>query len=166
MKHIKLFENFRSFEDELKEYEIKKYKFNDDGSIDVDGDVYMSSKELDYIPIKFGRVSGNFICTFNKLKSLKWCPYYVGGNFSCTGNKLKDLTDGPEEVGGNYWCDKNNLESLKGLAFEIGRNLVCRDNPNLRQLETLSNITGKILCSRNIDISKFNGDCEEIKNTY
>ena len=59
MKHLKLFEKFEyeNFNvDEIDnfclEYGIKNYKINEDGSVDVNGDVSISDKRLDKIPIK------------------------------------------------------------------------------------------------------------------
>jgi len=36
-----------------KKYDIKNYTINEDGTVDVDGDVYISSNYLDRIPLKF-----------------------------------------------------------------------------------------------------------------
>ena len=41
------------------------YTINDDGSIDVEGDVNLSSKKLTKIPFSFGKVSGVFYCYDN-----------------------------------------------------------------------------------------------------
>jgi len=48
-----------------------KYTINDDGSIDVDGEVDLSRKKLTKIPFKFRNVSGGFYCNNNQLTSLK-----------------------------------------------------------------------------------------------
>lgn len=47
-------------ERELQRLGIKKYTINDDLTVDVDGDVDISYKNLVKIPINFGIVSGNF----------------------------------------------------------------------------------------------------------
>jgi hypothetical protein len=51
------------------------------GLVDVDGYVSMSFMNLTKIPVKFGKVSGNFFCSFNKLTSLKGAPQLVEGVF-------------------------------------------------------------------------------------
>ena len=80
---------------------------NDDGSFDFDQDVDLSGKGLSEIPIKFGRVSGNFDCSKNQLGSLEGCPKEVGGNFICCNNKLSSLADAPISVGGDFNCSNN-----------------------------------------------------------
>jgi hypothetical protein len=42
------------------------YTINEDGSIDVDGEVYIPNKELTKLPLKFRRVTGHFICYNNQ----------------------------------------------------------------------------------------------------
>ena len=55
-------------------YNITNYSINPDGSIDVEGDVNLSYRNLTKIPIKFNKVSGYFYCAFNKLTSLENFP--------------------------------------------------------------------------------------------
>ena len=62
------------------------YTINDDGSIDVDGNVNLSRKKLTKIPFNFSKVSGNFYCSDNQLTSLDGAPNTVGGSFYCYGN--------------------------------------------------------------------------------
>jgi hypothetical protein len=141
---------------------IENYTINSDGTIDVDGDVYIGFKYFsNRIPFKFGRVTGNFRCEFNKLKSLKGSPYYVGGDFNCFGNELKNLEGSPEEVVGNFICSNNKLTSLEGMPLEIGGDFRCRFN-RLIKLNSMSNIEGTIYCD-DIDVSKFRGYCEKIQ---
>ena len=92
MKHIKpykIFEstspNFPTTREEVIEvcnrYEIKNYTINDDLSIDVNGNVNLAYRRLEYLPLKFNYVGVDFICSNNKLESLKGCPQTVGGGF-------------------------------------------------------------------------------------
>lgn len=146
MKYIKLFESFKSIEKELEKYGIKNYHINDDGTIDVDGDVNLTSKDLVKIPFKFGKVIGDFFCSNNEIESLVGCPYYVGGSFFCNHNKLISLEGSPGEVGGHFMCTSNKLNTLKGMPLEIGNDLYCYNNPNLKKLDSVSNIEGDIYC--------------------
>ena len=73
--------NKDEIEEKLKEYKIENYTINDDGSIDVDGDVYLSNKNLTEIPFNFNKVTGDFDCSDNELTSLKGSPKEVGGNY-------------------------------------------------------------------------------------
>ena len=153
MKHIKtyrIFENKNNSEliKQLKNYYIYNYTINSDGTIDIDGDVNIAGKHLTKIPFKFGKVTGNFICSSNKLTSLDGCPREVDGYFSCSYNKLRDLIGGPQEVGNSYHCYNNQLESLEGCAGDIGDNLNCSSN-KLEMLDCSSVINGNIYCRDN-----------------
>ena len=92
------------------------------------------------IPVKFYRVTGNFICKNIGLKILENCPETIGGTFDCSNNELKDLVGGPNEVGTHYKCSNNKLESIKGVAYSIGASYEgstfnCSNNP-FKSLET------------------------------
>jgi hypothetical protein len=65
-----------------------KWKLNSDGKVDVDGAVYIRSKNLTEIPVKFGRVKGEFSCSYNNLTTLKNCPDFISGSFYCSNNNL------------------------------------------------------------------------------
>jgi len=62
------------------------YTINDDGSIDVVGNVELNNRNLTKIPFNFGKVSGGFFCYNNQLTSLKGSPNTVGGGFDCYSN--------------------------------------------------------------------------------
>jgi hypothetical protein len=67
-----------------------KWSINSDtGLVDVDGNVFMSDMKLTEIPVKFGKVTGNFNCADNQLNSLIGAPKSVGGDFNCSNNKVK-----------------------------------------------------------------------------
>ena len=46
MKYLKLFESFEDIEKICREYWIRNYTINSDGSIDVDGNVDLSQENL------------------------------------------------------------------------------------------------------------------------
>jgi len=102
------------------EYLIYNYTINSDGSIDVIGHVDLSNSSLNKIPIKFNKVSGDFNCMRNNLKSLVNAPIQVGGSFSCRENKIKSLMGSPRTVGGNFICSDNKITDLNGAPGEIG----------------------------------------------
>jgi hypothetical protein len=92
MKHIKPYKIFENASPNFpatregvievcKRYNIIDYIINDDLSINVDGGVYLEKKKLEYLPLKFNYVGVDFICSNNKLESLKGCPQTVGGGF-------------------------------------------------------------------------------------
>ena len=155
MRHIK---TYRIFENqskdnselirELERFDIRNYTINNDGTIDVDGGVYLYHMDLTKIPFKFGKVTGDFLCYNNKLTSLEGCPNEVGGYFACFNNQLTNLIGGPQEVGADYSCYNNKLETLEGCAGDIGEYLDCTNN-NLEMLDCSSVINGDIYCSGN-----------------
>ena len=133
MKSYKEFirESKRDIHSICKKWGIENYTINDDGSIDVDGNVNLAydlyREELTKIPLKFGNIIGDFECDRNQLTTLKGSPKSVGGNFDCSGNQLTSLEYCPESVGGNFDCSGNQLTSLEGLP-EIGGYINCRRN--------------------------------------
>lgn len=121
------------------EYQIENFSINPDGSVDVDGNVDLSSKNLSILPLKFRRVMGNFNVQYNCLKTLENSPVSVGGNFNCFNNALNDFKDGPKWVGGDFYGYKNKLISLKGSPAEIAGSYYISGN------ESLSNLIGSTL---------------------
>ena len=133
VKHIKLFEKFENdtssiIESICIEYYIKNYTVNVDGSVDVNGSVNLSNRHLKLLPLKFGKVTGEFDCVNNKLTSIEGCPKEVGGIFYCYGNELITLEGAPKEVGGSFYCGNNKLITLEGCPKEVGGNFNCAHN--------------------------------------
>lgn len=128
---------------------LQNYTVRDDGIVDVDGNVNISHKSLEVIPIQFGHVSGNFSCQNNKLITLKGCPITIDGNFSCASNEIFLLNHSPKEVGGHYFCNNNKLISLKGIPKKINGTFMCAQN----SLKTLkygpTEIDGSFNCCYN-----------------
>lgn len=120
LKHIKLFENFdtKSIEEICKNFNIGNYTINDDGTIDIDGNI--SINVLHNLPLKFGKVTGYFSCSSNVLTSLEGSPGYVGGDFECVKNMLTSLEGCPEYVGGDFDIRLNNIKDLRNCPTYIG----------------------------------------------
>jgi len=107
----------------IKEFGLDPSKISevyDDWSIDYDGDVDLSKRNLEEIPFKFNKVSGDFNCEDNQLTSLEGSPQEVGRDFWCHENQLTSLEGAPQEVGGSFDCSGNQLTSLKGKPEYIG----------------------------------------------
>ena len=154
MKHIKPYKIFESTSPNFpttregvievcEKYEIKNYTINDDLSIDVDGGVYLDERNLEYLPLKFNYVSGDFNCDQNELESLEGCPITVDGNFDCYRNKLITLEGCPQTVDGDFYCFGNNLVSLEGCSEIINGTFNCHDN-KLKDLEYFPEVNGDI----------------------
>lgn len=147
---------------------IKKYRIRPDKKVDVDGDVTINldSRELSsgMLPIRFGRVTGNFIATkrdtaydpdwFNKpnqrpatvsgigLTCLKGFPEYVGGVLDISGNPLETLDGAPEYVGSHFlMVHMTDLKSLQGMPRYVGGNL----DASSSALRSLRGATGAVI---------------------
>jgi hypothetical protein len=146
---VKLFEDFSEIDVICKEYGIENYIINSDSTVDVDGDVKLYGKGLKNLPLNFGKVSGDFFCSYNQLTTLEGAPKEVGGRFDCSNNQLTTLEGGPKEVGGNFYCRSNQLITLEGSPKEVGGNFYCYNN----QLTTLEGapkeVGGGFYCSDN-----------------
>jgi hypothetical protein len=133
---------------------IENYTIHPDGTVDVDGDVNISDKNLISIPIQFGTVTGIFTCACNRLTSLTGSPRKVGGDYFCSDNQLTSLRGSPREVGGNFWCDYNQLSSLFGSPSIIGGNFVCSNNQLGSRKGGPRTVGGRVYCHQN----KFNAE--------
>ncbi len=127
MKHIKTFSIFESSqglipeqEEFLNECTEGTWRVNPEGLVDIEGRFSCSGKGLkDLKGIKFGRVTGDFICSSNSLKTLEGAPQVVGGHFYCTYNSLETLEGAPRKVDGRFFCQDNPLQSLEGAPETI-----------------------------------------------
>ena len=67
---------------------IVDYTINEDLIVDVKGNVDITRVStilgLSFLPVKFGRVLGNFNCNKTNLISLLGTPDFVGKNFDCS----------------------------------------------------------------------------------
>jgi len=146
MKHIKPYKIFEStspnFPTTRKEviqvcngYRIKNYTINDDLSIDVDGDVHLYSKNLEYLPLRFSYVSGAFLCFDNELKTLEGCPQTVGRSFSCSNNFLVSLKGCPQTVRGSFNCSYNKITDLEHFP-EDSHTIYIENNPIYNLINT------------------------------
>lgn len=68
------------------EYNYSSILFNDDESIDFNGDVHLNHLDLTHIPFKFNKVNGSFDCSYNNLTSLENCPNILKGNMYIRNN--------------------------------------------------------------------------------
>jgi hypothetical protein len=165
MKHLKLFESFNDIETICKKYQIEPWTINSDGSIDVNGDVDLSSEALTKLPLKFGKVTGVFRCNSNKLTTLEGCPREVGGVFNCYNNQLTTLEGAPKEVSGSFYCHYNQLTTLEGAPENVGGYFYCNNN----QLTTLEgapeNVGGDFYC-RNNQLTTLEGGPKEVGGNF
>lgn len=82
IKDYKLFAKY-NIKDICRKYGIISYVINEDGTVDVYGDVNLCNMRLNELPLRFGKVTGFFQCSKNRLVSLNGSPKQVNGFFSC-----------------------------------------------------------------------------------
>ena len=109
-------------------YEIENWSINDQGLVDINGNVNLSSRYLTELPLSFGKVTGNFYCNQNRLTTLEGSPRQVYKSFFCGDNKLTTLEGAPEKVGGYFICSDNDLGNLRGAPKEVGGHFFCTSN--------------------------------------
>ena len=124
-----LFESFKHIDSLCEKYGITNYTINNNGLVDVDGNVNLYNKNLDKLPINFGTVTRNFNCSYNQLRTLEGSPREVGGGFYCSYNQLTSLEGSPREVGSYFDCSDNQLRTLKGISERIDGDLILHLNP-------------------------------------
>lgn len=97
-----------------------------DMTVDVVGDVDLSNSDLEFLPIKFGVVKGDFDIRGNGFNALNNMPKEVTGDVICSYNPLSSLEGMPEIIGGSVFCDGTDISSLKGLPKTILGLLCCK----------------------------------------
>ena len=117
-----------------------KLTISDDFVVDCDRGVYVKNKSITSLTnslFRWGKVEGNFTCSFTPITSLEGAPEEVGKDFDCSDCvKLKTLEASPEYVGGTFSCDGcRNLISLEGAPKKVGGDFDCVDCCNLTSLE-------------------------------
>ena len=149
----------------LDKYTKGKWLLNpSNGLVDVDGDVYCENQKLENMKgVSFGRVRGNFSCSYNEITSLGGAPQEVGGDFYCSGNELISLEGAPQKIGGNFlFNDINRYGELCIPGDEWGldrlllshwmKNELIADlfDPELLNQQIAKDPTGMILKLKNI----------------
>ena len=149
------------------QYKIENYSINSDGSIDVDGNVELSSRNLCILPLKFGRVMGNFNIQNNLLSTLYGAPKAVGGNFNCYHNRLIKLIGSPEWIGGDFFCYQNQLISLEASPKVVLGSYYISGNDKLSNLVGCTLKIGGNFSFDDTLVSTFSGDDDiEFEGTF
>lgn len=112
----------------LNHFGINKYDINW-GVVDVMESVRIDDPKITKIPIKFGTIIGDFICSQNPgLTDLENAPRTVTGFFDCAECSLTSLEGAPETVGSYFACEKNNLTTLDFMPDKVGGMVYIRNN--------------------------------------
>lgn len=110
------------------QFDTDKFSINEDGTVDVDGDLNISCRGLTKLLVKFGTIYGYFDCSYNNLETLENAPHTVEGYFICSKNKLTNLQFSPKIVTGNFECDNNKITSLLGSPRILPGSFNCSSN--------------------------------------
>ncbi len=144
MQRIKTFRTFESVtvgmtteqKSWLDNYTYGTWTINAEGLVDVNGGFCCGSQHLsDFKGVRFGKVSGYFDCSWNKLTSLEGAPLEVEGSFACSGNGLTSLKGAPEEVKEHFECENNPLQTLVGAPQKIGGHFLFSAGVRARQFQ-------------------------------
>ena len=124
LRDYRLFESRDGLTDEQRKFLDRiahgRWSVNSEGLVDVEGSFYCSGQGLeDFLGIRFGKVSEDFFCGGNQLRTLEGAPREVGGYFYCYSNQLRTLEGSPREVGRDFYCSRNPLISLEGAPEVI-----------------------------------------------
>lgn len=118
-------------------YKISNYIIHPDMSVDVNDNVDISNKNLDFIPVNFNRIEGFFNCSHNNFSDLSSGPKIVIKTLACRFNKIKSLSNCHVQVGWAMDCEHNELTSLDAKGITINGNLYLTHNP-LTSFESLN----------------------------
>jgi len=110
----------------------EEWKINPDtGLIDIQGSFFCYDINVnDFKGLRFGKVTGNFSCSYNKLKTLDASPREVGDDFVCIGNPPISLEGAPLKVGSHFYF--NNIVSRYNLNAFL--EVIKRDLPGATEL--------------------------------
>ena len=125
LRDYKLFESSDSLTDEQRRFLDKNtsgtWSVNSKGLVDVEGSFWSQNQGLeDFLGIRFGKVSGDFWCGNNQLRTLEGSPNELSGDFSCSCNPLISLQGAPEVIKHNFrfenaWLSYNLQSFLKEI---------------------------------------------------
>lgn len=159
MRYIKKYSIFESVTDDqffktynetqywLNDMRIYNYTINSNLTVDVDDNINLYGRDLNFFPIQFGNIKGSFCCKRNNLRSLKGCPLSMDINkeFNCCNNWLTDLKYAPEcKV---IDCEYNFLETLEGCPKIVERLNI--GNNKIKSLNGISENLNSIYYHRN-----------------
>ena len=130
------------------------FRNSETGLVDIEGNFRVHRQDLtDFKGVRFGKVDGNFDCSYNNITSLDGSPQEIGNNFYCYDNQLTTLEGGPSIVKWDYNCSRNNLTSLNGAPKLVNGYFDCSRN-FLTSLEDAPDWVGSYLAfSRNQIVS-------------
>lgn len=122
----------------LRENNIHHYKINEDSqygfNVDVYQRIFLASKKLTHIPVKFRFVKGDLVCAYNQLTTLEFAPYFIDGNLYLEENKLQNLEFCPQIITQSIHLSDNPLSSLEFFPKYVKEYMVFNRTPILNMI--------------------------------
>ena len=179
MKHLKTYQLFESKTGLTKDQEWV-LRFVDGswsydpatGLVNVEGDgdyksrmVFDEGSTENFSGVKFGKVTGFFDCSNNKIIDLDGCPQEVVGDFYCARNQLTSLKGAPKTVGGSFECFSNALTTLEGCP-EVVEDFDCSFNELVNLEGGPKKVRGHFECHGNPNMTSLKGAPLEIDGSF
>jgi len=134
--------------DWLKEYnkcsKQPTYSVRPDEVIDVDGSVDLREMGIQKLPVRFGKVTGNFFCASDDLTTCDGMPEEVGKDCLLDYNELASFVGVPHRVGQTFTCNGNPVTTLEGLPEFVGLHMYMNELPNIKSLQGFHKIVKNI----------------------
>ena len=111
----------------LDEMGIENYTINKNLTVDVNGSVTLSNKNLKKIPVQFGKVGESFYCHSNQLTSLNGAPQKVGESFYCDNNKLTSIPQSFSKIKNLYVFPNLNWNNVEWINKILGDTLTAEE---------------------------------------
>lgn len=131
--------------------------------------VDLSQKYLENISIKFGKVEGNFYCSYNELKTFQGFPDEISGSLHVDHNKIaqidylprvgesinlsfnriKKLNNIPCIVNGNFYINNNKISNLSGCPKTVKGSFSCTNNKLKSLIDGPDNVGKDFIISHN-----------------
>jgi hypothetical protein len=140
---------------------VKNFTINKDLTVDVEGDVVIVKSTMsgyDYLPFKFGKVTGNFSIDVPTLTTLEGCPNVVTqGAFNVFNSRIKNLKGMPKQASYVKISNASELTSLEGFPEDaIIKTIEISICPNLASVKGIP---------KSATVSNFNfTDCANLQS--
>lgn len=156
-----------SIEEFCKTHGIYNYTVDENNFINSDYPIFLSSKNLDKLPVKFGTVRGGFWINDNNLTTLEGCPNkIINGGLSAASNNLTSLLGCPNEIEGDLYLYENELTDLENFPKKLNGGVYLRDN-KLTSLKGCSKtINGDFIISENKELTSLKYGPQTIRGEY
>lgn len=146
----------------LKDYcSIDYCQIDDDLTVNCFHSVYIK-KPLHELPIQFGRVEGDFVCSEMTLQSFKGFPHTIEGSLIARQNELSNFDYFPQNIEGDIDLYCNNLTHLYNLPLHHKYSLNLNDNL-IVSCVGLPEVIGRSLKIMSNELTSLKGTLKKVK---